>query len=64
VKTSRVPVQGAPARLAGLYVSFSEDLPTNQTIAVVACAILAAAVAVHVTVKVVATRLPRGDAVD
>jgi len=40
------------ATMGGLYVSFSRDLPTNQTIAATACVILAAAVAVSVICRV------------
>jgi ABC-type Mn2+/Zn2+ transport system permease subunit len=38
------PAAGAAATLLGLSVSFKADLPTNQTISVVACSMLAAGV--------------------
>ena len=49
------------ATIAGLYVSFSHDLPTNQTIAVAACAILMAAVIVNIVHRVLAIRLLHSD---
>ncbi|MFH1969233.1 MAG: metal ABC transporter permease, partial [Verrucomicrobiota bacterium] len=44
------------ATLIGLYASFTADLPTNQTICVAACAILALALPVG-TVRYVLRRL-------
>ncbi len=49
------------ATIAGLYVSFSHDLPTNQTIAVAACAVLMAAVVVNITRRFVMIRFLDSD---
>jgi ABC-type Mn2+/Zn2+ transport system permease subunit len=49
------------ATLAGLYLSFSHDLPTNQTIAVAACAILIAGVIVNLARRFVTIRLLHSD---
>ncbi|MBL7133774.1 MAG: metal ABC transporter permease [Phycisphaerae bacterium] len=43
----------------GLYVSFTQDLPTNQTIATVACLVLGAAVAANLVCRVTARALGR-----
>jgi ABC-type Mn2+/Zn2+ transport system permease subunit len=45
------------ATMGGLYVSFSRDLPTNQTIAATACAVLGAAVVVSVVRRVLSLAL-------
>jgi ABC-type Mn2+/Zn2+ transport system permease subunit len=41
-------IAAVASTMGGLYVSFSRDLPTNQTIAATACVVLAAAVVVNV----------------
>ena len=45
------------ATMGGLYVSFSRDLPTNQTIAATACVVLAAAVVLNVACRVMSFML-------
>ena len=40
------------ATMGGLYISFSRDLPTNQTIAASSCVVLAAAVVVNLACRV------------
>jgi ABC-type Mn2+/Zn2+ transport system permease subunit len=40
------------ATMGGLYVSFSRDLPTNQTIAATACAVLIAVVVLNVVCRI------------
>ena len=37
--------------MGGLYVSFSRDLPTNQTITATACMVLGAAVVVNLACR-------------
>ncbi len=44
------------ATLVGLYVSFSRDLPTNQTIAVATCVVLIAALLASIVRRVLAIR--------
>jgi len=43
--------------MGGLYISFSRDLPTNQTIAATACVVLAAAVVVSVACRALSLAL-------
>ena len=50
-------VAAVAATMGGLYVSFSRDLPTNQTIAATACVVLAAAVVVSVVRRVMSLAL-------
>ncbi|MCP4376052.1 MAG: metal ABC transporter permease [bacterium] len=45
------------ATMGGLYVSFSRDLPTNQTIAATACVVLGAAVVVSVVRRIMSLTL-------
>ena len=45
-------IAAVAATMGGLYVSFSRDLPTNQTIAATACMVLGAAVVVNLACRV------------
>ncbi len=45
------------ATMGGLYVSFSRDLPTNQTIAASSCVVLAVAVALSAVRRILSLAL-------